>query len=110
MRTFAPRFEDASSFLFALVVELVDTLDLGSSAVMRVGSSPIWRTKGASGLLFFVRFSTQTYVGSFSAFSLKASLRAERESFGVQKELQGSFFCTPKDSPYKTRVLYVQIT
>ena len=31
--------------LFALVAELVDALDLGSSVFQRVGSSPIWRTK-----------------------------------------------------------------
>ena len=44
----------------ALVVELVDTLDLGSSAEMRVGSSPIWRTKQeASGPLFCVASGVQ---------------------------------------------------
>ena len=41
-------------FPSAPVGELVDTLDLGSSAVMRVGSSPIRRTKEAFEASFFV--------------------------------------------------------
>ncbi len=43
------------------MVELVDTLDLGSSAVRRVGSTPSIRTKFASFTVLNVAAKKQTF-------------------------------------------------